>query len=42
MNENDIKDAKLRQLLIKMRDESFEGMEKSGKQEKIENTICDK
>ena len=41
LNENEIEDAELRKLLIKMRDESFELMEKSGKMEKIEEKIGD-
>ena len=41
LNENEVENTELRKLLIKMRDESFELMEKSGKQEKIERKIED-
>ena len=36
LNENEVEDADLRKLLIKIRDDSFELLDKSGKQQKID------
>ena len=42
LNENEVEDADLRKLLIKIRDDSFELLDKSGKQQKIDEQIVDK